>query len=173
MDFLPSVFPAEIADQLASTFEQSTFEQMEQRVEGHYSGDQKMAGDAYPSESEVYTSRFGRCRRIEPELRAICRKHVLPHLGLVSKWEVRAHRMLPGDHFRAHTDHRVGDLGFTICLTKGWKMDWGGLLISSTGFCIPLFNDLVIVGPGVPHCVSSVEPWARVPRYMIVGFAKR
>ena len=156
---VPDVFPEDIADQLESLFQSSTFEVMDQKVPGNFDPD------------EVYSARFGRCRSIEKGLRPICRSYVLPHLGSVSKWEVRAHRMLPGDHFRTHTDHRLGDLGFTICLTRGWKMDWGGLLVTEKSVSIPKFNELTIV-EGVPHCVSSIETWAKGPRHMIVGFEK-
>lgn len=90
-----------------------------------------------------------------------------------------AYRLRPGGHLRVHNDKYGADIGFIWYLSREWKWDWGGLLISvkSDGTAeveIPEFNKLVIINHSetVSHCVTSVETWAQDNRYMIVGLMK-
>lgn len=90
-----------------------------------------------------------------------------------------AYRLRPGGHLRIHHDKYGADIGFIWYLSREWKWDWGGLLVSvrqdnSAEVEIPEFNKLVIINHSetVSHCVTSVETWAQDNRYMIVGLMR-
>ena len=86
--------------------------------------------------------------------------------------------MLPGDHLRLHTDDYAGHTGYVWHLSKGWKWDWGGLMIAVEGekgtATLPVFNTLVLIdhGAAIPHCVTQVAPWAKEPRYVLTGILR-
>lgn len=127
-----------------------------------------------PGLRETYSARFGRAKGLEEELRGmewLVRK--LREAMGCRELDLRAHRMEVGDHFRCHRDNRVGERGFTLTLSKGWKWDWGGLLMvmgeEKPEAFLPRWNELVII-EGDPHFVTPVCDWALEPRYTLVGF---
>lgn len=89
--------------------------------------------------------------------------------------DLRAHKMGVGDHFRSHVDDGVGTCGITLTLSKGWKWDWGGILMVLEGgemkSYLPKWRELVVI-KGSPHFVSPICPWALEARLTLVGFGK-
>ncbi len=88
------------------------------------------------------------------------------------------YKMLPGDHLRLHKDDYAGHTGFVWHLSKGWKWDWGGLMVSLDGdgarATLPEFNTLVVIdhAQGLPHLVTQVAPWAKEPRMTVTGILR-
>lgn len=145
---------------------------MVQRVKKEPLGDPRLDG-------EEYSASFGRSRHLG-EFSARCDEVLKPALGgllgeEITDLDLRIHRMVAGDYLRAHVDQNLGSYGFTVTLSKTWKLDWGGLLIVVDGetevFC-PRFNELVVVGSETPHFVTEVSKYALEDRLTLVGFAK-
>ena len=131
--------------------------------------------DWYPGEDEVYSSAYTRAREVEKSafFREVSQA-LSTHLPF--DWHnaaVHAYRMTAGDHFRVHDDSKNG-IGFVYYLSKGWKWDWGGLLMVRRNESVvplkPEFNQMVVIDYAVPHFVSPVAQYALEPRYAIVGF---
>lgn len=122
-------------------------------------------------EGETYTAQFGRAEKLEVELRGVFEEHIRPVIGKYGRGNVylRAYKMTAGDHFRLHTDD-LNPTGFIWYLSKGWRIDWGGLLIDDGVIHVPEFNKLVVREAITPHLVTEVAPWAREPRYMLAGW---
>jgi len=83
-----------------------------------------------------------------------------------------------------HHDHKNGDIGFVLQLTKDWKPQWGGLLhfmsddqqrIEETE--VPTFNTLTLFhlpeGSGKWHYVSHVNPGVTRSRIAYTGWFSR
>jgi Rps23 Pro-64 3,4-dihydroxylase Tpa1-like proline 4-hydroxylase len=151
------------------------FKCRDQHVSGKYGG---WSDERLPGPSEVYQASFGvavpgRLRgAVEVELgekvgRLVGRK--------VRSIDLRVHRLVGGDFFRAHKDNEVGSYGFTVQLTKRWKLDWGGLLVvveEEPVVCLPKYNELVVIDSETPHFVTEVSPHALEHRLTLVGFVK-
>lgn len=83
-----------------------------------------------------------------------------------------------------HHDHKNGDIGFVLQLTRNWKPQWGGLLhfmsddqksIEETE--VPTFNTLTLFhlpeGSGKWHFVSHVNPGVTRSRIAYTGWFSR
>lgn len=159
-DFLP----IEEAEELRKQFEGAKYQRRSQARK-----ELREVGADLIGPGEVYTAQFWRadvvCNEVEKRIRGV--------LGGERPVDLRAHCMRSGDHFRSHLDDGVGTAGITLTLSKGWKWDWGGILMVLEGgemkSYLPRFNELVVI-KGAPHFVSQVAPWAREPRYTLVGF---
>jgi Rps23 Pro-64 3,4-dihydroxylase Tpa1-like proline 4-hydroxylase len=185
MTIIADALPPEIADQAREQFVAADYELIDQVREHHYEHVFKTDSRYLPQPGEHYLAKFRRARALEagPFLRPFYDRHVKPFLdslaGITSKTvDLRAYQMLAGDHQRVHIDEYAGPVGFIYYMSKGWKWDWGGLLLTAQGdemtASIPKFNQLIVLNHGKdrpPHCVTPVTPFAREPRYMLVGFA--
>lgn len=152
-------------DGLRRYFERLEYQQKKQRrpINKEYGAD-------LPGVGEDYSASFGRAYNAQLDSVERDLRKYFPTGSL----DLRAHVMRPGDHFRCHTDEQVGVRGFTITLSKGWKWDWGGLLVVMEGDpkpYLPRFNELVVI-EGQAHFVTPVCSWAREPRYTLVGFGR-
>ena len=129
----------------------------------------------YPDmDDETYSAGFWITEFLDVDINEIFYKHLLPEMGgIIPKGQVYLHgyKLTAGDHYRLHVDDR-GDTGFIWYLSKNWKPDWGGLLLETDTMkvTVPQFNKLVVRQANTPHLVTSVERWAKEPRYMLVGF---
>lgn len=159
------VLQPEEAQILRSQFKNGTYQE---RRQGRKIG--VKAGPDLPDSEEIYTAEFLRSGsvdlgKVEKRIRAV--------MQVDGPMDLRAHKLVRGGHFRCHTDERVGQVGFTLTLSKGWKWDWGGLLMVMDGDrptpYLPRFNELVVI-QGQPHWVTEVSKWALEPRYTLVGF---
>lgn len=142
-----------------------------------------------PKAPEVYTTSFDKseylaeCQqtRAASLMVASLVDTMIPNEKVVDKSSISllAYRLRPGGHLRVHNDKYGADLGFIWYLSREWRWDWGGLLVSvnpdgSAEVEIPEFNKLVIINHSrtVSHCVTTVETWAQDDRYMIVGMMR-
>lgn len=143
--------------------------------------------DWLPSSKEVYRTWFRKSyvTAADPAVVDAVQNHILPlarktHAG--AEYSISAllcYKLDAGMHLRIHDDAYSGSLGFIWYLSKGWKWDWGGLLLSvndagEASVAMPVFNQLVFIdhGSAVPHCVTPVCPWALESRMMLVGLLK-
>ena len=185
MTIIADALQADVAEQAREQFVAAEYELIDQVRERHYEHVFKTDSRYLPQPGEPYLARFRRARGLEtgPFLRPFYEQHIKPFLdslaGVTSKAvDLRAYQMLAGDHQRVHIDEYAGPVGFIYYMSKGWKWDWGGLLLTAQGdevtASIPKFNQLIVLNHGKarpPHCVTPVTPFAREPRYMLVGFA--
>ena len=185
MTIIADALPPNVAEQAREQFAAADYELIDQVREHHYEHVFKTESRYLPQPGEHYLARFRRARALEAGtfLRPFYDQHIKPFLdslaGVKSKAvDLRAYQMLAGDHQRVHIDEYAGPVGFIYYMSKGWKWDWGGLLLTAQGdemtASIPKFNQLIVLNHGKarpPHCVTPVTPFAREPRYMLVGFA--
>ena len=185
MAVIENALPVEVAEAARAQFLAAEYELIDQVREGHYGHVFKTDSPYLPKPDEPYLARFRRAKALEQSafLQDFYRQHLKPITdGLAaiqsSKVDLRAYRMIEGDHQRVHIDEYAGKVGFIYYMSKGWKWDWGGLLLTAQGDAmtasIPKFNQLIVLNHGIqrpPHCVTPVTPFAREPRYMLVGFA--
>lgn len=185
MTIIADALPADVAEQARSQFVAADYELIDQVREHHYEHVFKTESPYLPQPGEHYLARFRRARVLEdgPFLRAFYERQIKPFLDSLAniastKVDLRAYQMVAGDHQRIHIDEYAGPVGFIYYMSKGWKWDWGGLLLTAQGdevaASIPKFNQLIVLNHGKkrpPHCVTPVTPFAREPRYMLVGFA--
>lgn len=164
-DFLSS----DEAEKLRRYFEKSSYVHRDQARKSLEDWSEEL-----PGRKEIYTAKFWRCRDLEEEFGkwGWLQDRLRSALGC-SKLDLRAHKMERGDHFRCHRDNRVGERGFTLTLSKGWKWDWGGILMvmgnEKPEAVLPRWNELAVIEGG-PHWVTPVCEWALEPRYTLVGF---
>ena len=185
MTIIADALPADVAEQARERFVAADYELIDQVRERHYEHVFKTESPDLPKPGEPYLARFRRARNLEtgPFLRPFYDAHIKPALERLSgirseKVDLRAYKMVEGDHQRVHIDEYAGPVGFIYYMSKGWKWDWGGLLLTAQGdemtASLPRFNQLIVLNHGKsrpPHCVTPVTPFAREPRYMLVGFA--
>ena len=185
MTIIADALPADVAEQARGQFVAADYELIDQVREHHYEHVFKTDSLYLPQPGEPYLARFRRARGLEggPFLRPFYERHIKPFLDSLArvnstKVDLRAYQMVAGDHQRIHIDEYAGPVGFIYYMSKGWKWDWGGLLLTAQGdemaASIPKFNQLIVLNHGKkrpPHCVTPVTPFAREPRYMLVGFA--
>lgn len=175
----PAALPQILAQDLAAAAREARYIPRDQRIAENYREKMHFNSPDLPSKDEVYTARFGRTKdakalqlasvAAEMHLRPLLEQAAGRKLGRI---DARLHRMGAGDHFRAHLDDNLGTMGFSLSLTKGWRWDWGGLLVvpgEGRAF-LSRFNELVVMD-GSAHLVTEIAPHAREPRYTLVGFA--
>ncbi len=185
MTVIENALPAEAAEAARAQFLAAEYELVDQVRSHHYDHVFKTNSPYLPKGDEPYLARFRRARVLEQSefLKKFYAAHIQPITdGLAgirsTKSDLRAYRMVEGDHQRVHIDEYAGKVGFIYYMSKGWKWDWGGLLLTGEGdgmlASIPKFNQLIVLNHGrqrPPHCVTPVTPFAREPRYMLIGFA--
>ena len=183
--------PVEIAEELYTMYvntEESKWEQISQERSKHYEHVFKMPEATLPDEDEVYIAKFGRNKSIESSERfnQIYKEYIFPALIEATQIQMtesdnRCYRLLPKDLYRAHIDDYIAKIGLVYYINKKWKWDWGGILhvVTENGkdlkSILPVFNRAVILAHELfrfPHFVSSVEDFAKEPRYSIVSFTK-
>lgn len=187
-DFLPE----ETALSLNSLYAQEQqWEQQDQVRETHYQHVFKTNADCFPRGDEHYMAKFGRSKNLEqsPVFLETYINHVMPAIEQavsikLKQCDVRCYRLLKGDFYRTHIDDYAGDVGLIYYLNKNWVWDWGGILHvchddenadKSISSVLPKYNRAVLINHKIfrfPHFISSVEPWAREPRYTIIAFNK-
>lgn len=171
MKIVKNVLHPEDAEALRIKFQEAAYHKYGRQEEGLYIG----KDDWHPGSEEDYSSLYWRAIEIEkaPYFKSagqILLQHALKERGGAMLY---AYRMTPGDHFRIHDDSGNG-IGFVYYLSKDWKWDWGGLLMVRNGDSVtpflPKFNQLVVIDYSVPHFVTPIAPYAKEPRYAVVGF---
>jgi Rps23 Pro-64 3,4-dihydroxylase Tpa1-like proline 4-hydroxylase len=185
MAVIENALPVEAAEAARSQFVAAKYELIDQVREKHYEHVFKTESPYLPKPGEAYIARFRRSRPLEASafLKEFYATQIRPVLeGLAGKTsdkvDLRAYCMIEGDHQRVHIDEYAGKVGFIYYMSKGWKWDWGGLLMTAypddeMHAAIPKFNQLIVLNHGMrrpPHWVTPVAPFAREPRYMLVGF---
>lgn len=175
--------PAGVANALRNFFVMGLYYKQEQFEPDQYQ--ERTWHKDLPGKDEMYRASFGQSIQVaeHPAVKEAFDSFIFPKiestLGIkIAVAELLAYRLQAGDHFRFHKDDYAGVGGFTYYLSKGWKWDWGGLLLSQRGEeivpTIPEFNKLVIFDhrqaeTSPPHCVTPVTSWAKEPRFMLVG----
>ena len=184
MTVIEDALPAQTAENARMLFRDAVYERIDQERTHHYEHVFRTDSPYLPKPGESYLARFWRSRDLESGA-AIARlyaEHIRPVLEDMSgvkseKVDLRAYKMAEGDHFRVHIDEYAGPVGFIYYLSKNWKWDWGGILMTADGdemiASLPKFNQLIVLNHGrrrPPHLVTPVAAFAGEPRYMLVGF---
>lgn len=179
--------PLDIAMSARNEFKNADYDRITQERRGYYGREFTDDIPFVPDQGEVYRSEFHRSNYLESNavIRECYYSYIKPLVEettgkQVADADLRCYKMIEGGHFRIHRDAYISDVGFIWYLTRNWKWDWGGILMSigedgKADPTIPQFNQLVIMNHRdgqVPHFVTPVTPWALEPRYMLVGFLK-
>lgn len=187
LKIIPNALPNSVAFSARTEFKNADYDKIIQERKGYYGRDFKDNIPFVPGENEVYRSEFYRSNYLESNstIREAYYSYIKPLVeNAIDKpvldADLRCYKMETGGHFRVHRDAYISDTGFIWYLSKDWKWDWGGALMSidddgRVEATIPHFNQLVIMNHQdgqVPHFVTPVTEWALEPRYMLVGFLK-
>ncbi len=173
------------AEKVRSAFLEADYDLIRQTRHGHFGRMFPDSSTPLPAEDEVYTAEFERSNFLERSelVTSVFKEQLLPKLKTYSsrelmRFDLRAYRMNPGGHFRLHLDDYTAEIGFIWYLSKSWRLDWGGLLLTvNRGLDIrvflPEFNQVIVLehlAKHIPHCVTRVESHAKEARMMLVGF---
>jgi Rps23 Pro-64 3,4-dihydroxylase Tpa1-like proline 4-hydroxylase len=182
---IANAIPIDLAEKVRAEFIKADYDRVEQQRRNYFGRVFENIAISAPASEEVYSSEFHRSRYLENSemLKTIFEssmRGLMESLCLskIKKIDLRAYKMEAGGHFRTHIDDYAGRIGFIWYLSKGWKWDWGGLLLSIdttdevTAF-LPRWNQLLVIDHRygqIPHVVTAVATHAKEPRYMLVGF---
>lgn len=184
---IQSALPDSHALRARAEFERADYDRITQERRGYYGREFTDQLPFAPGNDEVYYSEFHRSNYLESNavIRECYYSYIKPLIeNIINKQildaDLRCYKMIEGGHFRVHKDAYISDTGFIWYLTKDWKWDWGGILMSidkegTAEATIPQFNQLVIMdhkNGQVPHFVTPVTAFAQEPRYMLVGFLR-
>jgi len=183
-----NVAPEEVVTAVLNAYMTASWDTVFQERKGYYSREFPDPSRGVPCGSETYTANFCRSGFLESSetiLHAV-HEHIMP---IVRPWitgprtneqviELRAYKLECGGHFRLHKDDYRASAGFIWYLSRNWKWDWGGLLLtvdtSNVGKAyLPEYNKLVLLdheSSQNAHCVTPVTTFALEPRLMLVGF---
>lgn len=184
-EIINDALPLDAAETLRGLFLNARFDRVHQEYGGKYETEFKTDSGDLPKSGEIYSASFCKSKNLpmDPVLGAVYQRWIAPVVGVkfgskASEATLYAYCMQAGDYFRVHVDGNSGPLGFILYLSKGWKWDWGGILMTMVDGVmqptLPRFNSLVLTDHSKkpPHFVTPVAAYAREPRYMLVGFLK-
>ena len=177
MTRIEDALPLHIAETARAQFLAAEYERIDQVRERHYEHIFMTDSPYLPKPGEHYLARFWRSRAMEagtflPQFYSTYIKPVLEELSQTksSKVDLRAYRMTEGDHQRVHIDDYAGPVGFIYYMSKDWKWDWGGLLMTAKGDdmtpSLPKFNQLIALNHAKsrpPHMVTPVRMTVSTP----------
>jgi Rps23 Pro-64 3,4-dihydroxylase Tpa1-like proline 4-hydroxylase len=187
---IDDVLPLDLALSLHNIFDDTLeWETIDQIREKHYEHVFKTTSSTLPKENESYSAKFKRSKSLEQTeiINSIFNQYFTPVLKEYSPFnvtinDIRCYKLDAGDHYRTHIDDYAGEINLIYYANKEWRWDWGGILNiysdSNPEFIKPIFpkfNRIVLLNNQVfraPHSVSSVETFAKNPRYSIVSFNK-
>jgi Rps23 Pro-64 3,4-dihydroxylase Tpa1-like proline 4-hydroxylase len=185
---IDNFLPLEIATEAFNLFiQEQKWEIIDQVRETHYSHVFKFNNSFYPQEEEKYLAKFSKSSNLAKNkiIQKIQKEYIFPTVQELSPFKISTfnlscHQQNSGDHFRAHIDDYGASINSIYYVNKDWKWDWGGILnIGSHNNPIkvesifPLFNRLVLINSKIfrsPHFVTTVEKFAKNPRYSIISF---
>ncbi|MDT7041658.1 2OG-Fe(II) oxygenase [Candidatus Nitronereus thalassa] len=184
MAVIEQALPELIAEDVRMKFQGAEYERIEQIREHHYEHVFKTDSPYLPKAGEHYIARFWRSPSLESgkSLNQFFENYIRPIVQDISgthfeKVDLRAYKMTDGDQYRVHIDDYAGPVGFIYYLSKNWKWDWGGILMTADGDnmvpSLPKFNQLILLNHGKrrpPHMVTPIASFAAEPRYVLVGF---
>ena len=145
------------AERVREAFLQADYDLIRQTRRGHFERMFPNSSPPLPAKDEIYTAEFERSDFLErSELVAnTFKEFILPTVQKyspreITKFDLRAYRMNPGGHFRLHLDDYTAGVGFIWYLSKYWKLDWGGLLLTlnrsgNARVFLPEFNQLIVL----------------------------
>jgi Rps23 Pro-64 3,4-dihydroxylase Tpa1-like proline 4-hydroxylase len=183
--------PLDLAERARREFVSASWKHEVFSNHGHFSTPDYARGvSGIPTKDETYTTEFYKSTQLATsEFMMGCVWHIADAIDSQLAGEdtrvnrnnvnLLAYKLTPGCHLRLHNDKYAADAGFIWYLSRDWKWDWGGLLLTvaddgSASVEMPEFNKLVILnhGSGAIHCVTSVEKWARDDRYILIGMMR-
>ncbi len=184
-----NVFPSQVIDKINKLFvNEKRWKYINQVREKHYSHVFKSNSKLTPDQNEIYYAKFYRCFDLEKNQKIIknIEKYVLPllkkHKITFKKIDIRCHKFKENNFLRTHFDHYAGRYAINVNLNKKWKADWGGNLCILDGekfeniqILVPEYNSINIMTSKrnkkkSPHFVTSVEKFAKEPRFSITIF---
>lgn len=182
---IPDFLPLPTAEEARALFQATEFDPAPFEDPEHFNRRFPLGGPGIPSPDELYTTSFSRKTDLA-QIKAIAHHHIVPKVKEITGRDSRqgrlyCYKMHQGDHIRLHTDNYAGHTGFVWHLSKDWKWDWGGLLITveqdmdtskvTATATLPKFNALTLIdhAAAVPHTVTQIAPWAKEPRMIVTG----
>jgi Rps23 Pro-64 3,4-dihydroxylase Tpa1-like proline 4-hydroxylase len=185
IEIIPDAVPLDQALLIRQEFLDADYDKISQERKGFYTRGFENLTPCMPSTSEIYYSEFHRSNFLENStaITECFHTYIKPIIEsrtckTIEHVDLRCYKMTAGNHFRIHKDTYKADIGFIWYLSKEWKWDWGGLLLTinedqTASVTIPKFNQLVIMDHKynqVPHSVTPVADFAGEPRIILVGF---
>lgn len=97
----------------------------------------------------------------------------------ITKIDAHASCFMPGHYLNRHIDdglYNERQIAYTIGFTRGWRPDWGGVLLvydeneDILFGRVPRFNTLTVFDGRIPHSVSPISYFTPKPRYTVTGW---
>lgn len=186
-----NAFPHNVALKILSLFKKNkSWDVINQHKKNHYRHVFKNNSFYLPDKKEIYLAYFYRSYNLSSNkfIKEVINKYIVKIIEKyfsfkAKKIDIRCHKFIKGNFARTHFDNYAGDYAVTINLNKNWKWDWGGLLCVPYGrnFCkintlAPFWNTMNILssklGKESPHFVTTVNDFAKSPRFSITIFIK-
>lgn len=186
-NFLPEF----VANKILSEFKKNKkWQKINQKKTKHYGHIFKNKSKFLPDINENYLANFYRSEELSSNkyILKTMKKYVVASLEKYFKFkanyvDLRCHKFMTDNFARTHFDNYAGDYAVTIYFNKNWKWDWGGILCIPYGkkyekiFALgPIWNSINILTSKnrkeSPHFITSVNPFAKQPRYSITLFVK-
>lgn len=175
--------PVELAEQARALFLSAKFKRARFHDPAHFAKLWPTGGFGIPDHDDIYCTDFHSHDGMD-EINAMIVSQIIPLVAQATgrkftKMGNHYYKLFPGGHLRLHRDNASGGhTGFVWHLSKGWKWDWGGLMVAIDGetasATLPVFNTLVLLdhAAALPHLVTQVAPWAKEPRMMVTGILR-
>mgnify|MGYP006182692787 CR=1 FL=1 len=186
---IKKIFPLNICNKLYGLLKkEKKWKLIKQTRPDHYKHVFKSSSKLMPDKNEVYQAKFYKSLDLASNIfiKKSLEKYIPPILKkLKINYKIlnfRCHKFKPNNLMRSHFDHYAGTHSININLNKNWKADWGGLLCVLNGknfqdiqTLVPEWNSLNILyseknNKSSPHFVTSVQKFAKEPRYSITIF---
>jgi len=188
MKVFRNVLPLNLALAARDAYLDVSYDHVRQERKNHFAKDFDSHEPTMPQNSELYCTEFWRSNYLAttPLIQDLYNTHIRTIIESMagsqfSHVDLRCYKLEAGGHYRIHVDDYVADYGFILYLSREWRWDWGGLLMTldpdyQAQAEIPEFNKLVVMDHASgqsPHWVTPVAPWALEPRFTLVGFLRK
>lgn len=158
------------------TFEEAVARSAREGFQFHFRTIRVPDDDAARRQRDMIIDRFARFLNSAPVLDLL---KIVTGCDRVNFLDAQATVFTSGHFLSSHDDDVAGKnrhAAYVVGLTRGWLLDWGGLLLFSEGEHVsgflPVFNSMRLFAVPRQHCVTQVASWVREERLSVTGWLR-